>query len=322
MIKSFNKETNKGGALLGLMMKKSIRNIDEEKKRKIIMATSIWAIGLVIIGSIFILSSWTKSTESQHGGVFNLSQDEKDSAITTAENFVVANGTFGAKTDSLSGSEISQAIYLVSTQQSGFEKYYQSRNDTYLSVRSNYIDEAGPLAAPEQDIFNRKPMSPELTNIWGYSTRSPEVEVSDNGYTVDFNGTERKMVEVQVDSTTTLNSASPTGHDTNWDGTYNILSKDFENTFTLTLVQKSNQEWAVYSMEGLDNNFVFATTLVLDTTDVATKVQDMQIAKTVKSSINGEPSTQSEPSQAPSGDSTADENTELQKDDNGNPIYD
>lgn len=233
-------------------------NIQERRLIIVIVAAIVFA--AVVAGIIlqFTGPSNTKVDEEVNSTV-KIDNQERVQVEDLSDQAIKDFGTFGSVKDNLTGDNIGNVSYMVEAAPLQASDYWVPRSTQYSGFKDSYIADDSPLDYDTQ-IISQWANAWEPANLVGYSVTSVESIAQDNAGKVTINDKEYKAVYVDVTFSSQETQYMATGSDTEWDGSYNVMQKGFsDNTATLTFVEISDNNWKMYSIRDLDNQFLLST---------------------------------------------------------------
>jgi hypothetical protein len=228
-------------------------------KRNIKLIVGVVVVIAVVLGTLLWMTRPASETApASVKSTVPLSKTDQIASESVASEFLKASGNFGLKTSELTGDNIRNVSYLLTTGDASASRYLTSRKDSYNFVNSSYVYKGSPLNYDSRSVSQWK--SPfDDRNLATYQALNVVAQAKPNAQmlTVDSKEVPAAEVEVSFDSKETIRTV--TANDTTWDGSYSVLEKLFpKNTVTLLLVQ-DNGTWKVYAQSNLQRQFLLST---------------------------------------------------------------
>lgn len=223
-------------------------------KKFLLAVLGILAITATIIGYI-IYSGSKEDTPKQV--TFSIDETTQQTLEQKAATFINKAGTFGADYSDLNGNtayNISRILKLGSSDSSSF---FTPRSVPYntLYYQDSMIAQGSPISYPQSSVEGWE-VPYELENMIKYEVKNVTATAPTEGY-ITQDGTERKLVQVQTYMDTTVSKVVQTATDSSWDGTYDRMKKQFNQTpVTVTFVEQEGQ-WLAFDIQ-TDKPFLLA----------------------------------------------------------------
>lgn len=232
---------------------------------KLIAVVAIVAVAIFLGFKFFVGDTSSDGSEQQVEQTvpFDAAADG-NSLRDSATSFIGAVGNFGYN---FMDAKNANALELVEkeAQQSPNSKdnaFYVSRSTAYLNARDNLIAKGSPLyyessipAGWSQQIETGTGGTDRLFRVQNVSFDS----LPDKVTMVDYNGTQSPIAELKGKLTSKVSYALKTGHDSTWDGRYNIMEKTVDDVdFTLRMI-KVQGEWRPYELRNVEKDYLLAT---------------------------------------------------------------
>lgn len=229
----------------------------DKRNIKLIIGVVV-VIGAVIGALLWITRPVSEVAPASVKSAVSLSNTDQIASEAVASEFLKASGNFGIKTSEITGDNIRNVSYLLTTGDVSANRYLTSRKDSYNFVNSSLIYKGSSLDYDSRTVSQWK--SPiDDRNLATYQALNVVVKAKPNAQLVTISGKEEPAAEVEVtfDSKETIRTV--TANDTTWDGSYSVLEKLFpKNNLTLLLVQ-DNGTWKVYAQSNLQKQFLLST---------------------------------------------------------------
>lgn len=231
---------------------------ESHNKRNIKLIVGVAAVvAVVLVALLWVTAPSEKAPETVKSSV-SISKADQLASESSATEFLKVAGNFGIKTSELTGDNIRNVSYLLTTGDVSANRYMASRKDSYDFLKRTYIYSGSPLDYDSRAVTQWKIPS-EYSNLTSYqatnivATAKPEAQV----VTIDGKEETAAVVDVIFDAKETIRTV--TANDTTWDGSYSVLEKSFpKNTVTFLLVQDSGI-WKIYAQDNLQKQFLLST---------------------------------------------------------------
>lgn len=227
-------------------------------KRNLKLVVSVTAVVAVILGALLWVTAPSEEAPESVNSRVSLSRTDQLASESSATEFLKAAGNFGVKTSELTGDNVRNVGYLLTTGDVSANRYITSRKDSYDFLSKTYIFNGSPLDYDSRTVAQWKSPT-ENRNLATYQTENVSAKAKADAQIVTINGKEEIAAEVDVifDSKETIRTV--TANDTTWDGSYSVLEKTFaKNKVTLLLVQEDGS-WKVYAQNNLQKQFLLST---------------------------------------------------------------
>lgn len=234
-------------------MKEFLESLKQDRDKRIFFIGSsvIGLLGLIIAAVVIFYPEKEEELPTD----FSVSKEEADNIDSFIEDFIKDSGKLGVENDSLNGNNVRDMRDLAVRGDSDFN-ISQSRYDNYLNL-TDRIYSGSPLDYDTREVATWSlPRSNE--ELWSFEVTAVQSEVPDEGFFMELDGKRMEAVEVPVSFNSTQTKRIQTGNDTEWDGSFSVLEKDFiGNTADLRLV-KNGDHWEIYDATLNDNPFLLS----------------------------------------------------------------
>lgn len=230
--------------------------LDTEAKRFYAAIAGAVVIALALVATIFLL---TRGGEETVGQDAKITEVEKVDARKTIENYFAEAGTWGVRTDTLTSENLASVRYLIAINGPSAPTYWKSRNETYMSLRENYLVNGTPMWSSDGevqawvDMISRDSMS-------SFETVDVEVQPIEDGSWFMVQGEQVKSVTIDVNYSVLQTRYNQSATDSSWDGTFIVDEKRFDDSASVILVQ-INGKWRLYDLRGNEFPFLLASWL-------------------------------------------------------------
>lgn len=221
-----------------------------------------------------------------------ISAEDQNTIKSDTDAFLQASGNFGVRSDNLNADNILNVRYL--SDQSSAEDvstFITTRETSYKNARQ-YIDK-------DANIYYDSNITGEWSNAFETSQMSTfeivnsNIQVADKGTYLTIDGKQRLAASVEATFTSRQTIRSQTKDDPSWDGTFNILSKDFNNNLVqMTFIQEDGG-WKIYGMNPPERQFLLSTWKSPSQDAYGTQEQGfISTGKTIKAQLPKVPTTE------------------------------
>lgn len=231
---------------------------ENHDKRNIKLIVGVVAVVAVVLGALLWVTSPSDKAPASVNSSVPLSKTDQLASESASAEFVKAAGNFGVKTSELTGDNIRNVSYLLTTGDISAKRYTSARKDSYNFLKTTYIYSGSQLDYDSRAVTQWKSPS-EDSNLASYQATNIVSKAKPDAQVVTIDGKEEVAAEVDVtfDSKETIRTV--TANDTTWDGSYSVLEKAFpKNTVTFLLVQDGGT-WKIYAQNNLQKQFLLST---------------------------------------------------------------
>lgn len=227
-------------------------------KRNIKLVVGVTAVVAIILGALLWVTAPSKEAPESVKSRVPLSRADQLASESSATEFLKAAGNFGVKSSELTGDNVRNVSYLLTTGDSSANRYVTSRKDSYNFLSKTYIFNGSPLDYDSRAVAQWK-VSTENSNLATYQAENVVAKAKADAQIVTIDGKEEIAAEVEVifDSKETIRTV--TANDTTWDGSYSVLEKTFANNAVTLLLVQDNSSWKVYAQNNLQKQFLLST---------------------------------------------------------------
>jgi hypothetical protein len=229
----------------------------DKRNIKLIVGVSI-VVSVVLGALLWVTAPSDENPAASVNSSVPLSKTDQLASESSTTEFLKVAGNFGIKTSELTGDNIRNVSYLLTTGDVSVNRYITSRKDSYDFLKQTYIYSGSPLDYDSRAVTQWKTPS-EDTNLTTYQMTNVVAKAKSDAQLVTIDGKEEIAAEVDVtfDSKETIRTV--TANDTSWDGSYSVLEKLFpKNTVTFLLVQDDGN-WKIYAQSNLQKQFLLST---------------------------------------------------------------
>lgn len=235
------------------------RNEAGHDKRIIFLIAGVVTVIAVVLGALlWVTRTPTEVVPGNVKSVVPLSAPDQIASETAAQEFIKSSGNFGIKGSELTGDNIRNVSYLLTSEDVSATRYLTSRKDSYNLLKKTQIYKSSPLDYDSRVVTQWKTPT-EDRNLTSYQALNVVTKARSDAQVLLIDGKSSNAAEVDVtfDSKETIRLV--TANDTTWDGSYSVLEKLFpKNTVTLLLV-KDGEQWKVYAQSNLQKQFLLST---------------------------------------------------------------
>lgn len=230
--------------------------LDTEAKRFYAAIAGAAVIALALVATIFLL---TRDGDERVGQDARISETEKVAARQVLENFFTDAGTWGLKTDTLTEDNLASVRYLIAINGPSAPTYWQSRNETYLALRDEYLLNGTPMWTSDGEVQAWVDMI-SRDSLSSFKTVDVEVQPIEDGSWFMVQGEQVKSVTIDVNYSVVQTRYNQSSTDSSWDGTFIVDEKRFDDSASVILIQ-INDSWRLYDLRGNEFPFVLASWL-------------------------------------------------------------
>lgn len=256
----------------------------ENKRLGLLIGVSIFIVALVTAGIVYLITKSDDNNTDEIKSDVAISVIDQSETSSLVESFLDGVGNFGFKEDGLNPSNIMDVGYIVSTNPANAKSFFVSRADAYATVR-DYV-------YPNSALFFNSNVTGSWSNTFDtqyistFELSSITTETSSNGAYLTVDGTERLTAYTDVTFTSVETVRLKTADDSSWDGSFDVSKKTFaDNTMRVTLIKDGNDEWKIYAISNLQNEFLLATWRSPDASAFANLQRDFEKTGTIRSDI-------------------------------------
>lgn len=228
-------------------------------KRIIKLIAGVVVVIAVVLGALlWVTRAPAEVIPGNVSSIIPLSESDQIASELVATEFIKSSGTFGIKDAELTGDNIRNVSYLLSSQDTSIKKYLTSRKDSYNFLNKTYVYKASPLDYDSRAVAQWKTPT-EDRNLTSYQSLNVVAAARSKAQALSIDGKTSNAAEVDVtfDSKETIRLV--TANDTTWDGSYSVLEKSFPRNKATLLLVKDGSEWKVYAQSGLQKQFLLST---------------------------------------------------------------
>jgi hypothetical protein len=251
-------------------------------KRNVKLIVGVVVTVTVVLGALlWVTRPPSEETPARVQSSVPLSKTDQLASESVAAEFLKVAGNFGIKSSEITGDNIRNVSYLLTTGDVSINRYLTSREDSYSFLNRSYIYTGSPLDYDSRAVAQWKAPT-EDRNLTSYQSLNVVAKARTEAQMITLEGIETPAAEVDVtfDSKETIRLV--TANDTTWDGSYSVLEKSFpKNTVTLLLVQDETV-WKVYSQSNLQKQFLLSTWANPDSTAYSTDQTGFTQVSTLK----------------------------------------
>lgn len=224
---------------------------------KLIAAAVVFTI-IVLCGLLWITRTPSVEETGNVKSDIPLIESGRIASESVASDFIKSAGNFGIKESELTGDNIRNVSYLLTSGDASIKKYLTSRKDSYSFLRSNYIYKNSPLDYDSREVAQWKTPT-EDRNLTSYEVTDVTAIARDKAQVLTIDGKETTAAEVDVTFNSKMTIRLVTANDTSWDGSYSVLEKSFPKSTVTLLVVQDGESWKVYAQNNLEKQFILST---------------------------------------------------------------
>lgn len=205
-----------------------------------------------IIATFFIITNREQSSELT--GSIVLNEEDINNSKKNAEDFIKEAGTFGVNIDEVNIDNILDILVVVSQENQGSELFFNSRKNNYGKIK--------------EKIYVESPLNYNIEKINGWTYDEEKLKFSsyrilDINAVVEEKGSKLENGDLtavaNVNFTSKVNTLSKTSNDIDWDGSWELNEKIFENVKLKVILAKSNENWYIYNITMNNYPFLLST---------------------------------------------------------------
>lgn len=232
----------------------------ELKKAAIIGGSFIGVISLVAVALFFFWDSGEKEEDSGIVETMYFPKEDSYQVETTVRNFVKNAGNFGFDyKKAYEINSIAESVKIALADPQAENAAFISRHTAYSRVRDSIAKNSPLYYSASQTLSWENTIEVGGDNQRMFSASDATVTIPETMGESDFGGVSHNFIDVNVVFDSKVSFANQTSHDVSWDGEVQIYAKDFDNEkFTLRMINIDGV-WKIYSISGLDNEFLLAT---------------------------------------------------------------
>ena len=223
-------------------------------KRALMLFGALFVVIALVVG-LFIWAPWESEDDTpstiEH---YSLTSDEVSELEEVSRSIVQETGSFGLDSEYMTKNNIQDVSYTVSRQDESWDRYVDTRGQTYEESRS-YIADGSPIDYDSRGVTEWD-MDDELNNLMSFELQEVQASASPEG-TIDRTTNESRFAKVTVEFDSKMTQRLVTAEDTSWDGSYRVLEKPLEGSATFTFKDVSG-DWKLYNVEDSTNEFLLA----------------------------------------------------------------
>lgn len=230
-----------------------------EKNRLLWLIASVVCVIVAVVVLIFVI---IPKDVDDNGTEIQSDVDITELEVSEVENLsqtiMQRIGNFGINSATLTGDNARDVEYIAAQTPNDGGNFFTSRQTAYDSIRE-YIYTGSQMDYPSKTVAEWVNDS-EIDSLVSFEIIYSIFEGQNKGTHISIAGVDYKAAYVDVTFSTKETMRHAVADDSTWDGSYKVLGKDFvNNTLRFTFLKNENLEWKLYSMEGLENQFLLAT---------------------------------------------------------------
>jgi len=240
-------------------------NTNEEaplnKKAIVVVVLPVVAVAIFLILFFVVFPGNTNNEETNQpivSSTVEISESEQVKLEGISETIINQTGEFGVKKDVITPENIDELATLLEIDVNSADYYFTSRSTAYNSI-DDYIMEGSPIDYNETEVNS---WSNDFETLFrnSFSIESVEASAYEKGSYVDIDGTQLRSASVRVSFNSNETMFVEVGSEFGAERSYSVRSKNFNNTTaTLVFVIDSDNEWKLYDIRDLENEFLLAT---------------------------------------------------------------
>lgn len=230
-------------------------------KKGLIIGVSF--IGIIVILSSLIFYYFNSNDNTEESEIVETNYFPKEDTYevqSTVKNFVNIAGNFGFDyKKAYEMNSIADSVKIALMDAHADNPAFISRHVAYNRVRDDIADNS-PLYYPISQTLswdNNIEVGGDFERLFAVSDIS--VIIPETMGESDFNGASHSFIDVEVTMDSNVSYANQTSNDATWDGGVQILAKEFEDEYFTIRMINIEDEWKVYNIIGLENEFLLAT---------------------------------------------------------------
>lgn len=224
-------------------------------KRALILFTALFGVSALVVG-LFIWAPWDSTDETPDTiEKYSLTSDATSELEELSENIVQDTGDFGLDPEYMTNNNIQNVSYTVSRQDESWDRYADTRGQTYEANRS-YLAGGAPIDYDSRGVSDWD-LGEELNTLMSFELQNVEATASTEGTIDRTTNNESRYATVTVEFESKVTRRLVTAEDTSWDGSYRVLEKPIEGSATFTFKDVSG-DWKLYNVEDSTNEFLLA----------------------------------------------------------------
>lgn len=226
-----------------------------ERKRFFLLSGVFVLLAALITGAVIYFTSG--DDEADIKSTVQLSAEDRAEGEKVAKDFITQTSTWGLRTDKVNADNMKDVSYIVQQNTQTANTYWYNRNQNYEAVKTNFI-------APDSKLW----YEPARVQSWwdpiarevmaDFRPLEVKVQVPERGSRLTVGDTETDAMIVPVSYTVKQTKRMATSTDMEWDGTYSVLERNYQEDAQLVLVRMGDG-WRVYSLTG--NQYPFLLTV-------------------------------------------------------------
>lgn len=235
-------------------------NVEKLEGRRLAFMVSVVVLVIAVVVALvfFIIPKNDGDTVEEVKSDVEITSTEISALETLSFEILQKIGNFGIRSDVLTADNALEVEYIAAQTPNDGGIFFTSRQTAYESIRDNVLS-GSPIDYPARTVSEWVNNS-EIEGLVSFEVIWSTIEAQSKGSHTSVSGVEHKTAYVDVTFTSKETMRHATADDSTWDGSYNVLSKDFpNNTARLTFVQDENLQWKLYSLTGLEYQFLLAT---------------------------------------------------------------
>ena len=256
----------------------------ENKRLGLLIGISMLIVVLITAGIVYLITKSDDNNTDEIKSDVEISVIDQSATSSLVESFLDGVGNFGFKEDGLNSSNIMDVDYVVSTNPANAKSFFVSRADAYATVR-DYV-------YPNSSLFFNSNVTGSWSNdfdtqyISTFELSSVSVETLSTGAYLNVDGADRLTAYTDVIFTSVETVRLKTADDSSWDGSFDVSKKTFtDNTMRVTLIKDGNDEWKIYAISDLQNEFLLSTWRSPSSSTFADLQRDFEKIGTIRSDI-------------------------------------
>lgn len=229
--------------------------------KKVLIATPVF---LAVVGVLVYFVVRPGETESEELAVddnIEVSDEVFAEVQPIAQNAVSTAGNFGFNSVNVINAnsfvEVNKTI--VDSPEAVDPSMYRSRESAYNDVKEQFIYPGSPVDYSVSTVVSWGE-GIEFSAINRYfKAENVVAEKPETMRKMELNGEFLDYISVDVNFDGVAQIADKESHGTNWDGTYVIKERDFDNQTVNVRLVKTGEGWKVYDMSMTNNRFLLST---------------------------------------------------------------
>lgn len=230
-----------------------LSNLSERAKFQIAVA-AILISGLIAAGAMVFMG---RGDDERPKSTVELSVEDQRAAEVASKAFVQTAGTWGVKQGSITPNNFIEARYLIRSMSAGASQYWIDRSVSYKAVLGGSLSSAGPLVY-DRNTYTHWDDQAAREYLSSFTIQNVSAKSGTTGGYVEIGAQRFPSAYVKTTFTSRQTNMRHTVDDASWDGTVDIMARNYNQDVTVTLV-KQDEKWRVYDVANLTQPFLLTT---------------------------------------------------------------